>query len=64
MPRLILLLALVVGEFACFETPSFRANLHQPVAGDAIFHGALGAPAAEPLPGSPRRRRQGDSETL
>lgn len=64
MPRLFLLLALIVGEFACFETPAFRATLHHPVEGDAIFHGALGMPAAEPLPGSPRRRRQGDAETL
>lgn len=64
MPRLLLLLALIAGEFACFESPAFRANLHTPIAGDAVFHGALGMPAAEPPPGSPRRRRQGGRETL
>jgi len=62
--RLALLVALVVGAFASAEAFACHPDLHGPAAADAVFHGALGTPAAEPVPGSPRRRRQGDAETL
>lgn len=64
MLRLVLLLALTIGEFSGFEATAFRPSLHPPFGGDTIVSAAIGAPAVEPPPGSPRRRRQGDAETL